>query len=1029
MRVVPPELAAALTAPERVLTPRVRCDWDGDGFNGNGTVDDIARALSTLQIDQVLTSNVPSVAQPVAGAAVGQLTADVEQGHLFGSVALPVVRGITSSTAATGTGLISVTRGPVQPGDTVFVWIANAGEQFYVYTNGMNVAWNTLMTSGDTNSTFTHVITGRLLSRRVGVTLADVNVEPSTYTFNVISNPAWVAHCVVVASGYTPGVHAFTRRGGDPVSRRDDTYGSLVARPITTTLDNCLLLSFFAGYAAPGGGVSWTADSPAVELADLCSSGGRDNIATCVTQITNVAAGLYTPSATISASTEPGVVAVVALAPSLAGDETQNAAWVYSELNGGSPIAGKTRLARPLTAQLDVATTAGVQSVPLFTGQSLGVDVSSRARKATFTALDNRELMRGDPNQLTKLGQSAVIAENPAIAFGETLPTFPGLDATWLVSYIFSYCRVGLIGDMQSRGATTGDGFFASPPPRTSTILHVPCHGSLEPFIGTTQYAYQLSSTGTLTRPSFSRGPWVASVTPTPVGGKVDAKWFNDSSFFSSVWNHDFTGNASSKGRIECYLQQSIAGKGTATLGVTGRSDATQFCFLDLLTTGQVQLRLSMPGGITRTVAGPTLPADQAWHAVGVHWDAVTGSATFRIDSTDTVVGFATFTATITDNSSWGFGTLTDGVALAELQICGGYPLVTTLALTNFIKVTDSWAWQNFTPTAFIDRSDNLMDSTLAVDVGTDCYALLSEIADAEFAAVYFDADGHPHYRTRYSDYTTVGQTVQRTLTTLNGLKDVDYQSGVDQLANSIAVPFTPVDIRDNVLVWQPSSPLRIPANSTAYQINVTIPGLRNTLIDNTFVVGNANTRPDGLGVVVGGVNITAQAVGTNATIFLGNGNAFDVWMVDTSGNPTISWSAGIVQSGSATLGTTVTNSDSIRLHGTQGITNGVSDNRWRQRQDTADGLARVLLSDLAAPSPVLTNITVVGDPRLEIGDLVRFVDKDGLGFDGSYRLVGISPSYSTDQGFTQTLVARQTNCGVGVWDVTYWDDCHVWGP
>lgn len=1033
MKSVSTELAAALTAPERVLTPRVTCDWDGDGFNGRGTVDDLSRGISSLQIDQTLTSNVPSIAQPVAGAAVGQLVVDVEQGHLFGVPMTPVVRNLTSSTAATGTGTISVTRGPVKPGDTILTWIAYSGQACFINTNDMSVVWKQLASRGDFTSTSSRQTTGFLLVRRVGVTQADADAEPNTYTFKQCNSTPWVAHCVVIASDYAPGIHALTSKGADPDSRLNTTYTLLQGRRITTTLDNCLLLGFFAGYAV-GTGVTWTPDAPATELADVCSaSAASNNVATCVTQVSNATAGSYTLGATISVATEPGVVAVVALSPMIAGDDTQNAAWTYSELNPSSLLAGKSRLARPVTVSLEVATTAGAQSVPLFTGQSLGVDVSSRSRKATLTALDNRELMRGD-TQLLGL-TDAVIAENPLMSAGETLPTFPGLEATWLVSYVFSYCRAG---QNNSLGAPSGDGFFASPNVRPATMLHVPCHGSLEPFLGFTLYAYAQSSLNSRTRVTFGSGPWVAATSAAPVGGKIDAKWSTSGTL--STWRQDFTGNSSTVGRVEIYLQRSLPVSGTATIGGIDPVNVSNFFFLDLLATGVLQLRLGMNSGITRTVTGPSFPADGAWHAVGVHWDSTTGIATFKVDTTTTNVGFAAFTngslATFAFPNC--YATLTAGVRMAELQISGGYPITGTDE-ARVIRASDPFAWDNFTPTAFIDQSENVLDSTVPIDAGTDSYGLLSDLADAEFAAVYFDANGYPHYRTRASDVSTTGQTVQRTLTTLSALKDIDYQSGVDQLANSIQAPFTPIVIEQNVQVWEPSSPLRIPANSTFFSIDVTLPGIRVDQSSDVFTIGNGNTLPDGSGVVVtGNFSMSATSNGTQGTVILSNNNPFDVWMVDVSGNPTVSWTSAIVKSGTATLTTAVTDDDSIRAYGVQTPVNGIAENRWRQRQDTASVLARLLITDLANPGPVLTNVKVVGDPRLELGDLVRLVDQDGLGLVGNYRLVGVSPSYAPDEGFTQTLVARRTGlgpgglagggCGVAIWDTSFWDDCTVWG-
>jgi hypothetical protein len=1027
MKSVSVELAAAITSPDRVLVPRVTCDWDADGFNGRGTIDDLSRGIASLSVDQALVTNVPSVAQPVAGAAVAELSVDVEQGHLFGTPESPFIRNITSSTAATGTGVITLTRGVVKPGDIVLVWLARSGPQLYVHTSQMSTTWRQLFTRADYNSTFIRQTMGYAFVRRVGITQADADAEPSTYTFKISSSSAYVIHCIVIGGGYAPGIHAFTSKGLDPVTRQNTTYGLLQGQRITTTVPNCLIIGLFAGYVAPtGSGVTWTPDPPATEAADMCSASGRDNVATCVTQLTNAAAGSYTLGATISSSTEPGVVCTIAFAPMTAGDDTQNAAWTYSELNTASLLAGKIRSNRPVTASLDVLTSAGVQSVTLFTGRSLGVDVSSRARRATLIARDNRQLMRNDVTTLNFLG-SAIVAEDPLTYPTEAEPRYPGLEATWLVSYIFSYCRQGQIDAYVSQGAHSGDGFFASPTIRRATYLHVPCHGSLTPFEGYTRYAYTQDSAGSKTRVTFGPGPWVASTSPAPLGGKVNARWGTTGA--SSPWNNDTTGHGATAGRIEVYLQRATTSVGEATIGVNDfTSPATIYCYLDLLASGVLQLRLGIDGGTTRSVTGPTVPNDGAWHAVGVHWDSTTGSATFRIDATATVVAFAAFTTgTLAQmTTAMGVATVTSGMRMAELQLTGVYSLAaTTLRL---LDVTDPFSWDNFTPTAFIDQSVNVMDSTLAVDAGTDCYGLLSELAEAEFAAVYFDSSGYPHYRTRYSDNTTAGQTVRRTLTTLNALKDLDYQSGNDQLANSVQVPYTPISFDLSAVVWQPSSPLRVPANTTSLEFIVQLPGLVDVAATNVLTAGLANTMPDGSGTTVSNYGIGTSANGSIGRVAVSNPNAFDIWLVDTSGNPSVSWQLTIVSSGTTTLTDALTDDESIRIYGPQTPINGIDENRWRQRPEVAEAIGRLLIADLSTPKPVLTNVKVVGDPRLELGDLVRFVDRDGLGLDGNYRLVGISPAYTPSEGFTQALVARRASCGVAIWDSSYWDDCSVWG-
>lgn len=1021
MQNVSAELALALTAPERVIGTRLTIDWDNDGYNGDGTIDDLSSVINNVNVTQALTTNVPSTAQPVVGAAVAQLHADLGSGHFFGNAALPVVRSITTSTAATGTGTISIARpAGAQAGDLILLWIAHPGQQWHYRANGANATWLLLSERGDFSYTFSQIITNHLLIRRIGNTAADLAAEPTTYTFRIpATNQAHTVACICVDGGTTTGIHAYSMKGADVVLP-DNTFTQLDATPITTTLDGCTILGFFAAYAGPGGGVTWTTTD--TELVDVCSTSGVQNSTITVTQSTNVSAGTgYVKSATISTPTVAGVVTVVALGPRLAGDDTQNAAWTYSELNTSAMYAGKQRSGRNVTCDLVTATSTGLQSVRIFTGRSLTVDVSSRQRKARLTAQDNRELFRAAA--ISGAIPDTFLAESPFLVASETLPSYPGLEVTWLVSYLVTYSQQFFSSVNLNEGPRSGDGFFASPTIRQGTILHVPCHGSLLPFEGTMAYGYMQNFAGTQSRCTFALGPWVAGTSPAPLGGKLDAKWYAGSD--TLLWG----ASGGSAGRIEYYVRQSVANTGTVRFGAADDTvPAQQYAYLDVAATGALTLNLAIAGGITRSVAGPTVPQDTLWHAVGVHWDASTGVATFKIDSTVTTAAFATFVGTGTgpNANTDGYLIVTDNAQVAELQVCGG--VIVQPFGASIVLATDPFVWDNFSPTAFIDRSENILDAIVPISGSMDIWQLLTSMADAEFAALYCDALGRPHYRTRYSDLTTTGQTVQRTLTTLNALQDLDYTSGATQIANQIKVSFTPASIVLNADLWRLSSVVRVPASGSV-TFNITLSGNVINGAPTTLLLGNGNTAADGTGTVIGsGLGMSAIFQGSAGTVIVTNSNTFDVWLVDNTGNPTMKISGSYVTSGQTAYTDVFEDTESMRRNGTQPLLNGVSDSVWRQKQTSAEIIAQLLLADLAFPRPVLTNVKIAGDPRLELGDLVQIVDRDGLGVSGNYRIVEISPAYSPGEGFTQIISARFAGCGVGTWDVTYWDDCSVWG-
>jgi hypothetical protein len=176
-----------------------------------------------------------------------------------------------------------------------------------------------------------------------------------------------------------------------------------------------------------------------------------------------------------------------------------------------------------------------------------------------------------------------------------------------------------------------------------------------------------------------------------------------------------------------------------------------------------------------------------------------------------------------------------------------------------------------------------------------------------------------------------------------------------------------------------------------------------------------------GVESVLVGWNVNGDGTGT---ITITNPNGFEVWLVDTSGSPTVEYTFSWYQSGPTTT-VSVEDADSIRRYRTQPLP--VPTSIWRQRSDTAYQIADRLLSDLAVPRATLKNIQIVGDPRLEIGDLVRVVDADGLGVDDRFRITGITSSGSATGGFVQSITARGA-ASVAVWDESSWDDTTVWG-
>src|SRR5690606_26281636 len=94
----------------------------------------------------------------------------------------------------------------------------------------------------------------------------------------------------------------------------------------------------------------------------------------------------------------------------------------------------------------------------------------------------------------------------------------------------------------------------------------------------------------------------------------------------------------------------------------------------------------------------------------------------------------------------------------------------------------------------------------------------------------------------------------------------------------------------------------------------------------------------------------------------------------------------------------------------------------WTQQQAQQAGLA--LLPELCKPRALLSNLQIVGDPRLEFGDRILIEDKDGTGVNTPFWVAGIAESIG--DGYVPSRVAKEA-MDVGRWDITRWDEC-LWG-
>ena len=439
----------------------------------------------------------------------------------------------------------------------------------------------------------------------------------------------------------------------------------------------------------------------------------------------------------------------------------------------------------------------------------------------------------------------------------------------------------------------------------------------------------------------------------------------------------------------------------------------------------RVTLRIANSGGDVIQIFGPTVPDDGAWHFVGVTWDLISGTKVvkLRCDTTTTTSNPVFTSALLVEQPAH---TVSSTLPIAEVHI-------------STAQSTEPWLNEAaFTPEAVLDRS--LLDlAAAAYGQPIEVWQLLADLAGAENAVSAWDEDGVYRYRTRRRLVDTAGQTVQVTLADDTHITDLALDTSVARVRNVVQVPWTTPEAKFELsYIWQSSSPVKLPRPvgdgfilvSQAVEVPIgwssvplavdTSPVIQTATppatTDSYFIV---NTRADGLGT-----NLTANLSATitnwtsvGASIVFDNLNGFDAYVIE----------AGIVGyafGGLPEATSTAEDADSIRRYRRQPLQ--VSQSPWMQTADVATRLGQLILADTREPAAVITNLRIVGDPRLQLGDRVRIVDRYGAHLDGEYWLTSIDESWGGGK-YVMTVSARQAST-VAVWDETRWDQS-VWGP
>jgi hypothetical protein len=104
---------------------------------------------------------------------------------------------------------------------------------------------------------------------------------------------------------------------------------------------------------------------------------------------------------------------------------------------------------------------------------------------------------------------------------------------------------------------------------------------------------------------------------------------------------------------------------------------------------------------------------------------------------------------------------------------------------------------------------------------------------------------------------------------------------------------------------------------------------------------------------------------------------------------------------------TYVTGTASERYYGRQEHTGESTD--WIQDLASAQGIADALYAAGVYPVPVIGDVEVLYDPRVQLGDVIRLTDTSGTRLDTLAWVIGIDTTATADGGVRQILTLRGT--------------------
>lgn len=359
---------------------------------------------------------------------------------------------------------------------------------------------------------------------------------------------------------------------------------------------------------------------------------------------------------------------------------------------------------------------------------------------------------------------------------------------------------------------------------------------------------------------------------------------------------------------------------------------------------------------------------------------------------------------------------------------------------------------------AVLDRGLNLI-SHIPTRKGVDAWTIITEVAAAEFGSVFWDEMGTFRFW-NYDRIKSLQSNIVRQLT-LHDVTGLSITNSLDSVRNIWSVELTQKRSRAGVTIYEATSvdQFYVPSRSRRifriYRDNVQIPdpGFLPRYTTNNEMV-NKGWWPRWGDNVTHGYCLQYFYQGqwrentqhVNFEIDLSiyydrNGhlviNIWNPWseairLATADNRPALRIRGTEIHSDEGSIIVEARNESSIQTYG--GKNYRISSDWYGEffDQDTGDlRLIDKLLSRTSRAIPTTDEVTIAGDPRLQLGDCISVTDPDGLGEEVRLQIYGIRRRFDRDSGLADTLTVEVLRPPlVGIWDSPQygrWDETFYW--